>query len=117
MKKILEVLQYGDMDIRFHTDFNPAKNPNDVLDVISHSAFAMVTKLWGGNETAVLAMVRALAIADLAVSVNRKQMIHYLDEQSSLLAKSMQEAMKAMENQGVKIITFSPGINPSSLKN
>ena len=75
MKKILEVLQYGDIDIRFNTDFDPVKNPNVIPDVISRTAFAMVTRLWGGNEMAVLAMIRALAIADLAVSVNRKQMI------------------------------------------
>lgn len=55
----------------------------------------MVTRLWGGNETAVLAMIRALAIADLAVSVNRKQ----------------------MERNGEKVIRFAPGVTPSSFKN
>lgn len=117
MKKILEVLQYGDTDIRFNTDFDPIQTPNDVIGVTSNSAFAMMTKLWGGNETAVLAMIRALAIADLAVSINRKQMIDYLDEQSALLAKSIQDAMNVMENRGVKFATFSPGINPPAFKN
>ena len=45
MKKILEVLQDGDIDIRFDTDFDPVKNPNAVFDVISRTAFAMVTTL------------------------------------------------------------------------
>ncbi len=73
MKKILEVLQDGDIDIRFNTDLDPVKHPNVIPNVITRTAFAMVTKLWGGNEAAVLAMIRALAIADLAVSVNRQK--------------------------------------------
>lgn len=117
MKKILEVLQQGDIDIRFHTDINPVKNPNAVLDVISRTAFAMVTKLWGGNEQAVLAMIRALAIADLAVSVNRKQMIRFLDEQSAIMAKNFQAAMKDMKNHGIQFTMVAPGTTPSGFKN
>lgn len=117
MKKILEVLQNGEIDIRFHTDFDPVKNPNVIPDVISRTAFAMVTKLWGGNEMAVLAMIRALAIADLAVSVNRKQMIRFLDEQSSFMARSFEESLKEMEKKGGKIMRFAPGVKPSFYKN
>ena len=116
MKKILEVLQYGDIDIRFNTDLDPVKNPNIVPDVISRTAFAMVTKLWGGTELAVLAMIRALAVADLAVSVNRKQMLRLLDEQSALMAKTFRDSLKDMESRGVKVMTFAPGITPSTIK-
>jgi len=49
MKKILEVLQNGEIDIRFHTDFDPVKNPNVIPNVICRTAFAMVTRLWGGK--------------------------------------------------------------------
>ena len=88
MKKILEVLQYGDTDIRFNTDIDVRKNPNAVMDILSRVAFAMTTSLWGGNEMSVLAMIRTLSIADLAVSVNREEMIHQLDETSAMLARS-----------------------------
>lgn len=117
MKKILEVLQNGEIDIRFHTDFDPVKNPNVIPNVICRTAFAMVTRLWGENETAVLAMIRALAIADLAVSVNRKQMIQFLDEESAMMAKSFEESMKEVERNGGKVMRFAPGVTPPSYKN
>jgi hypothetical protein len=117
MKKILEVLQYGDTDIRFNTDFDPVKNPNSVTDVITRTAFAMVTKLWGGNETAVLAMIRALAISDLAVSVNRKQMIRNYDEDSAALAKSFLQAKEEFERRGGKMTIVMPCGKSSAVKN
>ena len=116
MKKILEVLQYGETDIRFNTDIDTAKNPDIILDIIAKSAFTMMTKLWGGNEQSVLAMIRALAIADLSVSVNRKEMIRQLDETSQMMNKSMKEARKAFEKNGGKMIVFGPGIKPGSVK-
>ena len=33
MKKILEVLRYGDGDIRFNTDVDPVKQPKEVADL------------------------------------------------------------------------------------
>ena len=65
MKKILEVLRYGENDIRFHTDLDPTKAPGIIPETTTELAIAMMTTLWGGNELAVLAMIRALAIADL----------------------------------------------------
>ena len=43
----------------------------------------MSSSLWGGNELNVLAMIRALAVADLGVSVNRGEMVRYLDGELS----------------------------------
>lgn len=116
MKKILEVLQYGDNDIRFKTDLEVEKNPEMVLELTSKFAFAMVTTLWGGNERTVLAMIRSLAIADLAVSVNRKEMVGFLDDSSGMLAKSMQEAKQMMEREGVKFTYFAPGVQPTKMR-
>ena len=75
MKKILEVLQYGEFDIRFNTDFDVMKNPQALEDLVPRLAMAMTTSLWGGNEMSVLAMIRSLCIADIGVSVNRKEML------------------------------------------
>ena len=129
MKKILEVLQYGENDIRFKTDLevekNPEmvlelttkfKNPEMVLELTTKFAWAMFTTLWGGNERTVLAMIRSLAIADLAVSVNRKEMLGFLDESSEMLVRSFQEAKEKMEQQGVKITTFAPGVQPPKMR-
>ena len=112
MKKILEVLQYSDTDLRFNTDVEVRKNPDIVPETISRAALAMVTKLWGGNEQSVLAMIRALAIADLAVSVNRKEMVRFLDEASADMAGAMAQARKEFERNGGKLTTFPAGIAP-----
>jgi len=116
MKKILEVLQYGDTDIRFNTDIDPTKDHEAILDVIARVSFAMATKLWGGNEQAVLAMIRALAIADLSMSVNRSQMIKHLEASANAIAKSMHEARREFERNGGKVMTFAPGIMPNGSK-
>ena len=112
MKKILEVLQYGDHDIRFNTDIDVKKNPHAVEEIIPTIALAMTTSLWGGNELSVLAMIRALIIADLGVSVNRKEMVGMMDQASEQLARAMSEAREAMIRDGVKIHTFGPGVAP-----
>lgn len=114
MKKILEVLQYGDHDIRFNTDIHPEKNPECISDIMAMVATAMTTTLWGGNETSVLAMIRALAVADLACSINRKDMVHFLDQVSEDLQCSMIEARKMMEKAGYQIQLFPPTVKPSS---
>ena len=116
MKKILEVLQYGDLDIRFNTDFDPVKTPDVITDIIIRTSFTMVTKLWGGNEQAVLAMIRALAIADLGVSVNRKHMINYLDQESAALAESFLKAKEEFERSGGRMMVFGPNVKPSHFK-
>ena len=59
MKKILEVLRYGENDIRFNTDIDPLKDPEIIHPTVTELAMAMMTTLWGGNEQAVLAMIRA----------------------------------------------------------
>ena len=117
MKKILEVLRFGANDIRFHTDLDPVKNPALLSATKSEVAFSMVTRLWGVNERSVRAMLRCLTIADLAMSVNRKQMIQWLDEESGILARSFREAMAEFQRRGGKVFTFAPGTSPSSEKN
>ena len=116
MKKILEVLQYGEMDIRFNTDIDVNKNPEAVLDIVSKVAFSMATKLWGGNEISVLAMIRALSIADLALSVNRKEMIKELDRSSETMARTIKMAAEEFRRNGGKLMTFGPGIMPGKTR-
>ena len=116
MKKILEVLQYGEMDIRFNTDIDVNKNPEAVLDIVSKVAFSMATKLWGGNELSVLAMIRALSIADLALSINRKEMIKELDRSSETMARTMKMAAEEFRRNGGKLMTFGPGIMPGKTR-
>ena len=115
MKKILEVLDYGENDIRFNTDIDPIKNPNVIPDLITRTFFCMATKLWGGNEQAVLAVIRALSMADLGLSVNRKEMIRWLDTQSENLARAFNEARIVFEKNGGKVMTFGPGIMPGKI--
>ena len=112
MKKILEVLRYGENDIRFNTDIDRLKDPEIIHQTVTELAMAMMTSLWGGNEQAVLAMIRALAISDLGVSVNRRQMVAFLNEASEVLADSLRAARKAFEESGGKVMVFGPGVAP-----
>ena len=115
MKKILEVHLYGENDVCFFTDMNPEAHPEQLNETLFTVTMAMLTKLWGGNETAVLAMIRTLAIADLALSVNRKEMLRHLDRQSESLAEAVKFATREMERQG-KVMTFGPGVRPPKTK-
>ena len=112
MKKLLEVLQYGDHDIRFNTDIDVKKNPHIVEKIIPALALTMATRLWGGNELSVLAMIRALIIADRGISVNREEMVEMMAQASEQLAHAMNEAREAMNREGVKIQVFGPEIAP-----
>ena len=117
MKKILEVLRYGDGDIRFNTDVDPVKQPKEVADLLSQIVMTMATKLWGGNELAVLAVIRLLAVADLSLCVNRKEMIRNLDSESAQMANAFREAISAFKEDGGKAFVFSPGIKPPKMRN
>ena len=79
MKKVLEVLQYGETDFRFNTDFDVKKNPDAIAALVLKIAMAMGTSLWGGNEQSVLAVLRAMTVADLALTVNRKELIQVME--------------------------------------
>lgn len=116
MKKVIEVLQYSDTDIRFNTDIDATKDPAIVHEIAVKAAIAMVTKLWGGNELSVLAMIRALSIADLAVSVNRKEMVGKLDEGSKYIADCLMEAKRMAVKHGIVIHEFAPGVQPTKKK-
>lgn len=115
MKKILEVLSYGPGDIRFKTDFHPPVGETTLQDLLFGAMHSMSTRLWGGDETSVLAMIRILAVADLALSVNRKDMIRFLDKESEVMAEIFGETLEEMVRQG-KAAVFPPDIQPSSIK-
>lgn len=116
MKKILEILQYGETDIRFRTDLKPASHPDIIPNLVAGVSFSMMTSLWGGNEQDVMAVIRALAIADLAVSVNRKEMIKMMDQDSEAFARIIVEARREFEKNGGKVFVFPPNINPSNTR-
>ena len=116
MKTILRVIRTGDQKIRFETDLDVKKNPESIPDLVNQITLSMLTTLWGGNELSVLAVIRAMAIADLAVSVNRKEMIHQLDEASRMTARAIEEAKRAFQRSGGVVVDFPPGVGPSGVK-
>ena len=116
MKKLLEVCQYGDFDIRFNTDIRPEQLNKILPELPAKICFSMTTGLWGGIEQAVLAVIRCIAAADLAACVHRKQMLRMLGEASEDVARIMKEAKREFEAKGGKIATFGPEIMPSKTK-
>jgi len=116
MKKILEVLWYGENDVRFNTDIDVIKNPDVMFDINRDVLFSMLTRLWGGNELSVLAVIRALAIADLAASINTDEMVKMLSESAHFMKEVLQDARRMFEKNGGTIVTFAPGVKPGSSK-
>ena len=116
MKIILEVLQYGNGEIRFNTDVDIAKDPNQIIEIASSAAFSMATRLWGGNEQSVLAVLRALGMADLSLCEHRKEMIREIEYTAQVISDSIKEAIRAVEKNGGKVITFAPNIMPPKMK-
>lgn len=112
MKKILEVLQYGNGEIKFHTDIDINTNPDAIPQIASMGALSMATKLWGGNEASVLSVLRALTIADLSLCTHRKEMIKELEECARMLEKCMNECKREFEKTGGKILTSPPNEMP-----
>lgn len=47
MKRILEVLQDGDGQLKFNTDINVWKDPMVSMDIIQSAMLSMSTTLWG----------------------------------------------------------------------
>lgn len=114
MKKILEVLQDGEKLV-FETDVKPTEE--ELFEVASRAMVTMAFDLWGGNEGVVLAVIRALAVADLSLCVDREQIIRSLDEESLAMAKSFSEAQRELEKAGGKVMTFYPERHSSKLPN
>ena len=82
MKKILEVLQYGDGELRFNTDLDVSKDPMAIMNLTIGAMFSMATKLWGGNEQTVIAVIRscllqiwqsALIVKSFLMDLEKKQ--------------------------------------------
>ena len=112
MKTLINVTIDENDVVAFKTDLTEKDIPN--LPVLSGVlTFNMMTRLWGGNEKMVLAAIRNLAIADLAASANRKQMVKMLDQASEDTAEMMFATMDKMKKDGVNYHMFAPGVKPS----
>lgn len=110
MKKILEVIECGDHDIRFKTDFDPA-NEQGISELIGKLAFTMITRLRGQEEVAVIAMIRALALADFSVCTDREAMIRAFDEHSAHYARIINKTLEFMKKRGCFVeypVAFGP---------
>lgn len=115
MKNLLVVTENEKGEINFDTDLT--KNDLSKIPALAGLfAFNMLTRLWGGNEGIVLAVIRNLALADLAVSVNRKDMLNFLDKASKYTAEQVFAFIEKMKADGVEVKMFNPGIKPSGKK-
>ena len=116
MKKILEVLQDGDGELKFNTDLDVQENPMVIMDLTVNAMLSMTTKLWGGNEQTVIAVIRALFVADMAISVDRKIVLKGLVKESERMGNQFVKMMKDLQTRG-KAMAFPPDISAPSSKN
>lgn len=116
MKKILEVLQYGEGELRFNTDLDLQKDPMAIMDLTVSAMLSMATKLWGGNEQTVIAIIRSLFVADMAISTDRKTVLKGLGYEAEKMGDEFIKMMKTLQEQG-KAMTFPAGVQPPMSKN
>ena len=115
MRRLLVVTENEKGEIKFDTDLT--KNDIPEIPVLAGMfAFNMLTRLWGGNEVMVLAVIRNLAMADLAVSTNRKEMLTFLDQASKNTAEQVFAFIEKMKKDGVQVMCFDPGVMPPGKK-
>lgn len=115
MKKVLEVLQCSNGELKFNTDLDVKKNPMVMMDITTSAIFSMATKLWGGNEQTVIAAIRALFVADMALSPDRDVVLKGLGEHAAGLGGAFTEMMMEWQSQG-KAQAFGPGVPKPSKK-
>lgn len=108
MRKILEVLECSNGELKFNTDVDVVKDPESVIDITGRAIFTMATKLWGGNEHSVMAMIRALFMADMALSPDRDMVCKGLTRESEIMYEIFQKSI----SQCGKVQTFPPGVTP-----
>ena len=113
MKTLLEITQKENGRILFNTDLDLTKNPSLLLQLSFDLAFAMMTDLWGGNEPSVIGIIRSLAIADLSLCSNRKDIVGFLDQASKDLGDGVHKAIEEMEQKGL-LKSFPPNVKPSN---
>lgn len=92
MKKILEVLQYGEGDIRFETDIDVRRDKDIGTVLMCKILMAMESDYWQQISDYVFDMIYALTVADLACSVNREEMLEILRKDSENVIKIKEEA-------------------------
>ena len=109
MKKILEVLECSNGELKLNTDVDVIKDPESVIDITGRAIFTMATKLWGGNENSIMAMIRALFIADMALSPDRERICKGLAKE----AKTMYDIFQKSISLCGKVQTFPPGFTPN----
>lgn len=109
MRKILEVLQSSTGELTFNTDIDVEKDATVVMDIMSSAMFSMATKLWGGNEQSVIAVIRALFIADMAISADGEFIMKGIMKEAAHMGKLFNDMMAAMEARGVAQ-SFAPGV-------
>ena len=109
MRKVLEVLQSSTGELTFNTDVDVEKDATVVIDIMSSAMFSMATKLWGGNEQSVIAVIRALFVADMAISADREFIMKGIMKEAAYMGKIFNDMMASMEARGVAQ-SFAPGV-------
>ena len=109
MRKILEVLQSSTGELTFNTDVDVEKDAIVVMDIMSSAMFSMATKLWGGNEQSIIAVIRALFISDMAISTDGEFIMKGIMKEAAHMGKLFNDMMAAMEARGIAQ-SFAPGV-------
>ena len=100
MKRILEVLQCSDGELKFNSEIDVDSDPTVVMDIMSSAMFCMATKLLGEKENSVVAMIRALFVADMAISLDRDIILKGLSKEAAHMGKLFNDMMDKFQAEG-----------------
>ena len=109
MKKILEVLQYGDGGIRFDTDIDVRRDKDIGTALMCKLLMVMQSDYWHPISDYVYDMIYALTVADLACSVNREEMLEIIRKDSENVLKIKEESNRMLREYQMKRAVSSAG--------
>ena len=109
MKKILEIIQEGDMKVRFNTDITFPMSNNDAIEMISSLMMSFSSSVFGKLEQNVTTAIRIVALSEMALSGSIDQDVNLFRRQAKDMNKVFLQTMEMMKRRNKGEIISVPG--------
>ena len=109
MKKILEIIQEGDMKVRFNTDITFPMSNNDAIEMISSLMMSFSSYVFGKHEQNVTTAIRIVALSEMALSGSIDQDVNLFRRQAKDMNKVFLQTMEMMKRRNKGEIISVPG--------
>ena len=109
MKKILEIIQDGDMKVRFNTDITFPMSNNDAIEMISSLMMSFSSSVFGKHEQNVTTAIRIVALSEMALSGSIDKDVNLFRRQAKDMNKVFLQTMEMMKRRNKGEIISVPG--------